>query len=163
MSRFGFVFVAALLIAAGASFLVFRVVGANSHHAAPAAVTSAILLASRDLQVGTVVQAQDLSEGKWFGEPPQQAARKKEEIVGHGVIASIYQGEPVWLSRVAVAGAGAGLAATIPSGKRAVALRVNEVIGLAGFVLPGMHVDVIAAGTTPGGAGGTSAGVSACR
>jgi pilus assembly protein CpaB len=160
MSRFAFVFVVALLIAAGVSFLLFRVVGSNSSHPTSAPATSAILLASRDLQVGTVITGRDLTEGKWFGEPPQQAARKKEEIVGHGVIGSIYQGEPVWLSRVAVAGAGAGLAATIPSGKRAVALRVNEVIGLAGFVLPGMHVDVIAAAAPPAGAGITSDVVS---
>ena len=160
MSRFAFVFVAALLIAGGASFLLFRVVGANSKHPAAALATSAILIASRDLQIGTVIAEHDFSTGKWFGEPPQQAARKKEEIAGHGVIATIYEGEPIWLSRVAVAGAGAGLAATIPSGKRAVALKVNEIIGLAGFVLPGMHVDVIAAAAAPAGAGSSNDVVS---
>jgi len=151
---------AALLIAAGASFLLFRVVGANSKHPAPAAATSAILIASRDLQIGTIIGQHDFTSGKWYGEPPQQAARKKEEIAGHGVIATIYQGEPIWLSRVAAAGAGAGLAATIPTGKRAVALKVNEIIGLAGFVLPGMHVDVIAAAAAPAGAGGSNDVVS---
>lgn len=77
MSRFAFVFVAALLIAAGASFLLFRVVGANSKHPAAALATSAILIASRDLQIGTVIGEHDFTTGKWFGEPPQQAARKK--------------------------------------------------------------------------------------
>jgi pilus assembly protein CpaB len=161
MNRFAFVFVVALLIAAGASFLLFRVVGANSTHAAaPAPPTSTILLASRDLQVGAVIADGDLSTGKWLGDPPQQAARKKEEIVGRGVVSTIYQGEPIWLSRIAVPGAGAGLAATIPNGKRAIALRVNEVIGLAGFVLPGMHVDVIAAAAPPAGAGNSNDVVS---
>lgn len=157
MSRFAFVFVAALLIAAGASFLLFRVVGANTHHAsaASAPATSTILFAARDLQVGVLIEGRDVTEGQWVGDAPPQAARKKEDILGRGVVASIYQGEPIWLDRVAVKGAGAGLAATIPNGKRAVALRVNEVIGLAGFVLPGMHVDVIASGAPQNGSGST--------
>jgi pilus assembly protein CpaB len=159
MSRFAFVFVVALIIAAGASFLLFRVVGANPTRltaSAKPSATSPILLASHDLPVGTLIADRDVTTGKWLGEPPRQAARKKEEIVGHGVVASIFEGEPIWLARVAITGAGAGLAATIPNGKRAVALRVNEVIGLAGFVLPGMHVDVIAAAAPPAGAGNTS-------
>jgi pilus assembly protein CpaB len=51
--------------------------------------------------------------------------------------------------RLASRGAGAGLASTIPMGMRAVAIRVNEVVGLAGFVLPGMRVDVLMAGNIP--------------
>src|ERR1700748_3734291 len=51
--------------------------------------------------------------------------------------------------RLAFRGAGAGLAARIPMGMRAVAIRVNEVVGLAGFVLPGMRVDVLMAGNVP--------------
>jgi pilus assembly protein CpaB len=68
---------------------------------------------------------------------------------GRGVIANIYQNEPILERRLASKGAGAGLAATIPMGMRAVALRVNEVVGLAGFVLPGMRVDVLVAGNAP--------------
>src|ERR1019366_10411136 len=71
-------------------------------------------------------------------------------VVGRGVIATIFQNEPVLGRRLASVGAGAGLAATIPMGMRAVALRVNEVVGLAGFVLPGMRVDVLVAGNVPG-------------
>jgi len=160
MSRFAFVFVAALLVAAGASLLLFRVVGSSVPHAAAVPTTSKVLFAARDLAVGALIEPHDLTEGQWFGEAPPQLARKKEDLLGRGVVASIYQGEPIWLDRVAVKGAGAGLAATIPNGKRAVALRVNEVIGLAGFVLPGMHVDVIASGAPQGGAGGGSDVVS---
>jgi pilus assembly protein CpaB len=71
------------------------------------------------------------------------------DAAGRGVVATIYQNEPILAHRLATKGAGAGLAATIPMGLRAVALRVNEVVGLAGFVLPGMRVDVLMAGTTP--------------
>jgi pilus assembly protein CpaB len=73
-------------------------------------------------------------------------------VVGRGTIVPIYSGEPILEGRLAARGAGAGLAATIPVGKRAVALRVNEVVGLAGFVMPGMRVDVLVAGNVPGSA-----------
>ena len=69
--------------------------------------------------------------------------------MGRGVVAAIYDGEPILESRLAQKGAGAGLAATIPAGMRAVAVRVNEVVGVSGFVVPGMRVDVLIAGTPP--------------
>src|SRR5260370_12022264 len=54
-------------------------------------------------------------------------------------------------NRLAPAGTGGGLAATIPSGMRACAVRGNEVVGVAGFVIPGMGVDVLISGIPPGG------------
>jgi pilus assembly protein CpaB len=66
------------------------------------------------------------------------------------VIEPIYLGEPIVESRVAAKGAGAGLAAIIPPGMRAVAVRVNDVAGVAGFVTPGMRVDILLAGNPPG-------------
>src|SRR5262249_20296337 len=59
--------------------------------------------------------------------------------------------EPVIESRLAPKGAGGGLAAMIPPGMRAVAVRVNEVVGVAGFGVPGMRVDILIPGKTPGG------------
>jgi len=73
------------------------------------------------------------------------------------VIATIYAGEPVMSNRLAPIGGGAGLAATIPTGMRACAVRVNEIVGVAGFVIPGMRVDVLIAGTPPG-AGNNNSG-----
>jgi pilus assembly protein CpaB len=63
----------------------------------------------------------------------------------------IYAGEPILQSRLAPKGAGAGLAAIIPSGKRAVAIRVNDVTSVAGFVNVGMRVDVLILGSPPNG------------
>ena len=57
-------------------------------------------------------------------------------------------------------GRGRRLAATIPPGMRAVAVRVNEVVGVAGFVVPGMHVDILISGNPPGGDGERSAHVT---
>jgi pilus assembly protein CpaB len=66
------------------------------------------------------------------------------------VITPIFAKEPIIDSRLAPKGAGGGLAAMIPPGMRAVAIRVNEVVGVAGFVVPGMRVDVLISGQRPG-------------
>jgi pilus assembly protein CpaB len=65
-------------------------------------------------------------------------------------MAPIYAGEALMESRLAPAGAGGGLAATIPPGMRAVAVRVNDIVGVAGFVVPGMRVDILISGIPPG-------------
>jgi pilus assembly protein CpaB len=66
------------------------------------------------------------------------------------VISNLYQGEPILDSRLAALGAGGGLAATIRQGMRACAVKVDEVVGVAGFVTPGMRVDVLISGSPPG-------------
>ena len=66
------------------------------------------------------------------------------------MLTAIYAGEPVIEKRLAPAGSGGGLAATIPPGMRACAVKVDDVVGVAGFVLPGMHVDILISGTLPG-------------
>src|SRR5262249_54384962 len=58
--------------------------------------------------------------------------------------------EPVLEARLAVRGSGIGLAPLIPAGMRAIAVRVNDVVGVAGFVLPGMRVDVLVTARPPG-------------
>ena len=71
-------------------------------------------------------------------------------MIGRGVISDFYQGEPILESRLAPPGSGGGLASTIPNGMRALAVRVDQVVGVAGFVTPGMRVDVLASGIPPG-------------
>jgi pilus assembly protein CpaB len=106
-----------------------------------------LLVAAHELQVGSLVTESDIRAIAWNNAIPEQAIKDPREIIGRGVIATIYPNEPILNARLAPKGAGAGLAATIPVGKRAVALKVDEVVGLAGFVLPGMRVDVIVCGT----------------
>jgi pilus assembly protein CpaB len=84
------------------------------------------------------------------GEPPKGAVQKAENAVGRGVVSKLYQGEPILEGRLAATGSGGGLAAIIPPGMRACAVKVNEVVGVAGFVLPGMRVDVLVAGSPTG-------------
>lgn len=142
----------ALVVAGGTSVLVYKLILAHVQMPAlrPAMPANRLVVAAHDLQVGALIGDGDLEEVNWPGPMPDQVLRTRQELVGRGVIANIFKDEPVPEKRLAAKGAGAGLASTIPIGKRAVALRVNEVVGLAGFVLPGMRVDVLIAGSVPG-------------
>jgi pilus assembly protein CpaB len=144
------VFTFALVVAGATSFLVYRLIVSHIQLPGRPVLTNRLLVAAHDLQVGALIREMDLAETSWSGAIPGGAIRERQEIVGRGVIATIYKGEPIVDQRMAPKGAGAGLAATIPVGMRAVALRVNDVVGLAGFVLPGMRVDVLVAGSAPG-------------
>lgn len=142
----------ALVISAAASYLVYRIVGKQvAARAQPQSVITRVVLASRNVELGTVLTANDVKTGDWVGRVPNNVLTKTEAAVGRGVISALNEGEPIFESRLAAAGSGGGLAATIPQGMRACAVRVNEVVGVAGFVVPGMRVDVLIAGTPPGG------------
>jgi pilus assembly protein CpaB len=140
----------ALIVSAGATLVLYRMIA--SRVAAQAAPPSThLLVATRDLALGTLVKESDLQEIEWPGAVPAQAITKTEDVLERGVISPIYAGEPFLQTRLAPKGAGAGLAATIPPGKRAVAIRVNDITSVAGFVTPGMRVDVLILGTPPSG------------
>jgi pilus assembly protein CpaB len=80
---------------------------------------------------------------------PKTAFSKVDDVLDRAVISSIMQDEPLLEGRLAPRGSGMGLAPIIPSGMRALAVRVNEIIGVAGFILPGMRVDVLVTGRPP--------------
>ena len=147
------VLVFALAISAIASVVMYRLI--SSKLAASAKASSVhVAVASHDLPVGTLIKEGDLRVVDWNGPEPKGALVKAADVIGRGVVATIYESEPILDNRLAPKGAGAGLAATIPKGMRAVAVRVNDVVGVAGFVLPGMRVDILIAGTPPGAATG---------
>jgi pilus assembly protein CpaB len=81
---------------------------------------------------------------------PKGGYSRTEDVVGRPVISSMQADEPLLDSRLAARGSGFGVAPMIPTGMRAVAVRVNDVAGVAGFVLPGMRVDVLVTGKPPG-------------
>ncbi len=145
------VFVFALVVASLTSFAVYRLIVLQMGRPSPILASNKMLVASHDLQVGELLHDSDVVETPWGGSVPEHAITNRQELAGRGVVEAIYQNEPILERRLAIKGAGAGLAATIPVGMRAVALRVNEVVGLAGFVMPGMRVDVLIAGQSPGG------------
>jgi pilus assembly protein CpaB len=138
----------AFVIAGACAFLVYRVIGNRLGAAQPS--TTRVVAAAADIKLGTVLAAKDLTTVEIAGTAPKGAILKPEAAIGRGVISDLYQGEPVLDSRLAAVGSGGGLAATIPNGMRAIAVKVDEVVGVAGFVTPGMHVDVLVSGTPPG-------------
>jgi pilus assembly protein CpaB len=147
--RFISVLVFAFVVAGCASLLLYRLT--VSHQSTQAAPTTAkILVASRNLELGVIIKDADVKDSPWAGAVPPNAVLKREDIIGRGVTTPIYDGEPVVENRLAPKGAGGGLAAMIPSGMRAVAVRVNDVVGVAGFVVPGMRVDILISGNPPG-------------
>ena len=109
-----------------------------------------IVLAARPLSVGTTVKPADIKLGKIpAANFPKGAFAKPEEVIDRPLISNILMDEPVLEGRLAARGSGIGLAPVIPVGMRAVTLRVNDVTGIAGFVLPGMRVDVLVTGHPP--------------
>ncbi len=136
-------------IAGACAFLVYKIVGGRMSAARPV-VTTKVVAAATDIQLGAVLAAKDLTTTEIQGPLPKGALLKPEEAVGRGVISQLYQGEPILESRLAPPGSGGGMASTIPNGMRALAVKVDQVVGVAGFVTPGMRVDVLASGTPPG-------------
>lgn len=136
-------------VASMCSLLVYRLVG-NSVAANHKASSTRIVAASGDIKLGTVLSSSNLTTIEIAGTLPKGAILKPESVIGRGVMADLYQGEPILENRLAPAGSGGGLAATIRRGMRACAVKVDEVVGVAGFVTPGMRVDVVISGNPPG-------------
>lgn len=146
----------AFVVAALCSYLVYRVVG--NRLSASQEKTTRVVVAANDIKLGSVLKDTDLGTVDMSGALPKGAITSPQEAIGRGVISDLYQGEPILESRLAAPGAGGGLAATIPAGMRACAIRVDEVVGVAGFVTPGQHVDVLISGVPPAGDSGGSQG-----
>src|SRR5258708_6308209 len=109
-----------------------------------------IVVTSRALGVGVMIRPADVKIAKTpTAAFPKGAYSKVEEVLDRPVISNILMEEPILEGRLAAKGSGLGLAPTIPVGMRAVSVRVNDVAGVAGFVLPGMRVDVLVTGHPP--------------
>jgi len=148
--RFVGVLVFAAVIALAVSSLLYRALKNNTQPQVVAPVTSKIAVAAKDLDVGSVIKEDDVKLADWTGPFPDGSTSRPQELVGRGVMIAIMAKEPVIEKRLAPKGAGGGFSVLIPPGMRAVPLRVNEVAGVAGFVVAGMHVDVLISGNAPG-------------
>lgn len=103
-----------------------------------------VVIATRDMPVGTVLGPNDVSVIRWPDRAvPEGYARTVPEVVGRGVITAVRRNEPLLATKLADKAAGGGLPIVIPEGMRAVSIRVDEVVGVAGFVLPSTRVDVL--------------------
>lgn len=109
-----------------------------------------LVTAGQPLTVGTMVKREELKVTKVPADLfPRGGFSKVEEVIDRPVVSNILLDEPVLEGRLAARGSGMGLAPIIPPGMRAVSVRVNDVVGVAGFVLPGMRVDVLVTGRPP--------------
>lgn len=142
------ILLSAFIVAVGCSYLVFRVVGKRL--SVTQQNTTRVVVAATDIKLGAVLRDVDLKTTEMVGALPKGVILKATDAIGRGVISNLYEGEPVLDSRLAAVGSGGGLAATIRQGMRACAVKVDDVVGVAGFVTPGMRVDVLISGNPPG-------------
>lgn len=106
--------------------------------------TVPIAVAQRDVDLGSTLNGTMVEMVGWPRDAiPQGAFRSAAELDGRVLRTNVVRGEPVVEAKLAPLGAKGGLSAVIKSGKRAVTVKVNEVVGVAGFALPGNYVDVM--------------------
>jgi pilus assembly protein CpaB len=153
MNRTRFLMIGVLAAALGlvASMYVYRNLQSRSGSGAESGVD--VIVAADDLQVGTRVEERDIKIIRIpAADLPPGSPRRRSDVLGHGVIVPISKGEFILPNRLAGENAGSSLPSLIPPGMRAVSVRVNEVVSVAGFATPGTRVDVLLTGT-PGGTG----------
>lgn len=107
--------------------------------------TRPVVVAASALDVGDEIDKNDLRVIDWPAESvPAGSFSNPDELIGRGLLMPVITNEPILPNKVASKEAGAGLPPAIPPGMRALSVRVDEVIGVAGYVLPGTRVDVVA-------------------
>jgi pilus assembly protein CpaB len=107
--------------------------------------TQRVVVANADLSLGSELRPDDLKTIEWPASAvPEGAFDDPAKLLGRGLIGSVVRHEPILPGKLSSKEAGSGLTPIIPAGKRAMSVRVNEVIGVAGYVLPGTRVDVVA-------------------
>src|ERR1700751_5248673 len=148
-SRLLFIGFVALALGAFVSFVVYKnLLSKSGGGNEPGAE---VIVAANDIQVGAKVQDGDIRMVRVpVSVVPPNSFRSKSQIIGRGVILPIQRGEFILPSKLAAENAGSGLPALIPPGMRAVSVRVNEVVAVAGFVVPGTRVDVLLTGNPMG-------------
>jgi pilus assembly protein CpaB len=142
-------FVVAAALAGGITFLFYQ----RLNRSPPVHGSSLqVVVAASDLPVGVTLSSKDLTLLDWFSDTvPAGAFTKPESIVGRPLLYPLSAKQPVLERDLGVQGAGIGLAGKIPEGMRATAVRSNEISGVAGFLYPGSHVDVLVTLTPTGG------------
>ncbi|GJH01588.1 Flp pilus assembly protein CpaB [Paraburkholderia terrae] len=106
--------------------------------------TTKVVIASADMSLGQRVSPDMLKVSDWpAGSVPPGTFNDVKKLEGRVLKASLSRGEPVLEAKLSPVGTLGGLSAVINEGKRAITVRVNDVIGVAGFALPGNYVDIL--------------------
>lgn len=139
----------ALALGAVVSMAVYRALKSGTGGEAAPGVD--VVIAANDVPVGAKVEERDVKVVRFpAADLPPNCFHLKSSVVGRGAILPIARGEFFLPNKLAGENAGAGMPSLIPSGMRAMSVRVNEVIGVAGFVVPGTRVDVLLTGNPTG-------------
>jgi pilus assembly protein CpaB len=147
-SRFLVVGLASLALACGIALVFYKILGAAD--TGKKLRTRSVVVATVELPVGARIRSQDIRIVAVPEElAPLNCFANMEGVKDRVVTNLIMKDEPVVPTRLASPGSAPGLAPMIPAGYRAVSVRVNDVIGVAGFIQPGMRVDVLASGRVP--------------
>jgi len=145
--------VVAVIIGLAVSTFVYRQIQ-QAQIPARTVVMGQVVVASASLPLGTRLQEQFLRTIPWpGGEPVAGMFTKVEDCVGRALITSVVENELILDGKLAPEEGGAGLASIIPEGMRGLSIRVDEVVGVAGFVLPSTVVDVLVTGSVAGRGG----------
>lgn len=103
-----------------------------------------VVVAASDIELGSRLGPDLLRLADWpLSSMPPGAFSQVAKLDGRVITSAVRRGEPILDSRLAPEGSKGGLSAVVPEGKRAMTVRVNDVIGVAGFALPGTFVDII--------------------
>ncbi len=137
------VLMVALFAAAAASYGAFQVMQrVSAEQQVPQ--TAPVVVAARPVAMGTLITRDHVKVVQWPTTASIEGSYSNpEDVVDRGTVTSFAENEPFVEAKLAAKGLGAGLPPTIPAGMRAISIRVNEVIGVAGFVVPGSRVDVL--------------------
>jgi len=142
-SRHLVVLTVAVFTAAVASFAVYRALLQRPASAAELPARQ-VVVAKRSMAIGTELTADDVKLVSWpSGAQVPGAIHDLESAVRRGLLTAVLENEPITVNKLAAADSGAGLPPAIPRGMRAMSVKVNDVIGVAGFVVPGSRVDVV--------------------
>jgi pilus assembly protein CpaB len=108
------------------------------------AATQRIVVANRDLPEGAVIERTAVATADWpRATLPPGAFSTVDSVVGRITRVAVFSGDPIVPARLAPAGSGPGLEVKIAAGKRAMAVRINDVAGIAGLIQPNSRVDVL--------------------
>ncbi len=140
-SRHLVVLMVAVVTAAIASFAIYRTLLLRPDAAERAPLF--VVVAARSMAIGTELTERDVKRLAWpSGNAVPGAISDVKNVAGRGLLTAVLENEPLTVNKLAPVGT-AGLPPAIPRGMRAMSVKVNDVIGVAGFVVPGTRVDVV--------------------
>lgn len=140
--RYTLVFYVAIVTALAATYGVYRVL--QNTKAQNQVATRPVIVAARDMPEGAAIDRLALAVKEWPVQTiPEGAFASPDSLVGRVTRVAVFAGEPIVPGRLAPAGTGPGLEVKITPGKRAMAVRINDVAGISGLVQPNSRVDVL--------------------